>query len=221
MAKQSWVVLAAVLVSLLLAVPASGQSVKGRTPANADLDARLKEVQGDPAQLDAYYKEGSKVASFCANCHGNGGNSVTGDVPNLAGQNPAYLLEQVRQFADGRRRNDFKERLIRVLSADERIAAAVFYAAQKVTHTAVADAKLIAKGREYYSKICFRCHGEDGRGNEKIARIAGQQSIYLALTIKRYRDGSAVRKDPLMAANTKTMTEDDIVAVVAYVSSLP
>ena len=44
-----------------------------------------------------------KVAAFCANCHGEGGNSVKPDVPNLAGQNTAYLLDQVRQFSDGRR----------------------------------------------------------------------------------------------------------------------
>jgi cytochrome c553 len=40
------------------------------------------------------------------------------------------------------------------------------------------------------------------------------------MTLKRYRDGSSVRKDPLMAANTKTMTDADIDAVVAYVSSM-
>ena len=89
-----------------------------------------------------------------------------------------------------------------------------------MTEKPATNPALAAKGQDYYNKICFRCHGDQGRGNETIARIAGQQPVYLATTLKRYRDGSALRKDPLMTANTKTMTDADIAAVVAYVSSL-
>jgi cytochrome c553 len=94
------------------------------------------------------------------------------------------------------------------------------YSTKEVTFKPPVNAALASKGQEYYSKICFRCHGEQGRGNDKIARIAGQQPGYLALTLKRYRDGSGVRTDPLMAANTKSMSDADIAAVVAYVASM-
>ena len=40
------------------------------------------------------------------------------------------------------------------------------------------------------------------------------------MTLKRYRDGSNLRTDPLMAANTRLMTDPDITAVVAYVASM-
>lgn len=220
MAKRIPVALAALVVSLFVSFSAQGQVLKSHAPSNVDLDARLKEVEGNPRQFEASYKAGAKVAAFCANCHGDGGNSVKPDIPNLAGQNPSYLLEQLHQFADGRRRNDFMERLIRALNPDEKIGMVVFYAKQEVVHKPVADAALVNKGREYYGKICFRCHGEDGRGNEKIARIAGQQPNYLNLTLKRYRDGSSIRTDALMAANTRQMSDADIAAVVAYVSSM-
>lgn len=220
MAKRISVALAAMAVLWCVSFSASAQVANGRAPSTVDLDARIKEVEANPRQFEASYKAGAKVATFCANCHGDGGNSVKPDIPNLAGQNPSYLLEQLHQFSDGRRRNAFMERLIRALNPDEKIGIVVFYSKQEVTHKPAADAALASKGKEYFGKICFRCHGDDGRGNEKIARIAGQQPNYLNLTLKRYRDGSSIRADALMAANTRQMSDADIAAVVAYVSSM-
>jgi cbb3-type cytochrome c oxidase subunit III len=208
-----------VLLSVSLLSSAWGQSAKANA-VEVDLNARLKEVEASPRLLEAAHKTGAKVASFCANCHGEGGNSTTPDTPNLAGQNTSYLLEQLRQFADGRRRNLFMEGMIRALNPEEKIGVVLYYASKEVTEKPATNPALAAKGQDYYNKICFRCHGDQGRGNETIARIAGQQPAYLATTLKRYRDGSALRKDPLMTANTKTMTDADIAAVVAYVSSL-
>jgi cytochrome c553 len=204
------------LLSVLLVSSAWGQAAK----ADVDLNARLKEAEANPRLMEAALKTGAKVASFCANCHGEGGNSPSPETPNLAGQNTSYLLEQLRQFADGRRKNLFMEGMIRALSSEEKVGVVLYYASKEVTFKPPADVALAGKGQDYYNKICFRCHGDQGRGNEKIARIAGQQSAYLALTLKRYRDGSALRSDPLMAANTKTMTDADIAAVAAFVSSI-
>jgi cytochrome c553 len=205
---------------LCLSSASWAQSTRAQNSADVDLSARLKETEASPRLLEAAHKTGAKVASFCANCHGEGGNSPVPITPNLAGQNTSYLLEQLRQFADGRRKNLFMEGMIRALNADEKIGVVLYYASKDVTYKPPMNALMAAKGQEYYSKICFRCHGDQGRGNETIARIAGQQSTYLSMTLKRYRDGSSVRKDPLMAANTKTMTDADIDAVVAYVSSM-
>ncbi|MBI2749944.1 MAG: c-type cytochrome [Burkholderiales bacterium] len=204
------------LLAVLLASSAWGQPGK----AEVDLHARLKEAEASLRLLDAANKTGAKVASFCANCHGEGGNSPNPDTPNLAGQNTSYLLEQLRQFAEGKRRNIFMEGMIKALSPEEKVGVVLHYSHQEVAFKPTANTALAAKGQEYYNKICFRCHGDQGRGNDKIARIAGQQPGYLAVTLKRYRDGSAVRTDPLMAANTKAMSDADIAAVVAYVSSM-
>ncbi len=213
--------LVAGLLLLNLGTPALAQSNRGRATADVDLAARLKEVQGNPKLAEEIFKSGQKVAAVCANCHGEGGNSTKPDIPNLAGQNPAYLLEQLHKFADGERRNDFMEGMIKVLKSDEKIGMVLFYARQNVmVHKSASNAALVAKGKDYFNKICWRCHAEDGRGNEKFARIAGQQSAYLSTTLKRYRTGVGARTDPLMAASTKLMTDADIDAVVAYVSSM-
>ena len=88
------------LMAALVAPPVVAQPAKARATANVDLDARFKEAQTSPQLADDLYKVGRKVAAVCANCHGEGGTSTKPSIPNLAGQNPAYLLEQMRQFAD-------------------------------------------------------------------------------------------------------------------------
>jgi len=220
--NRMWAVLAAGVFFATLMVPAAAQSVRARATADVDLPARLKEVEGNPKLLEELLKTGEKVAAVCANCHGEGGNSSKPDVPNLSGQNPAYLLEQLRQFAEGQRRNAFMEGMIKALKSDEKIGVVLFYTRQTVTgHKSSASAAWQARGKDYFNKICWRCHAEDGHGSDKFARIAGQQPVYLEATLKRYRTGVGARTDPLMAASTKLMSDADIDAVVAYVSSMP
>jgi cytochrome c553 len=111
--------------------------------------------------------------------------------------------------------------MIKALKDDEKVGVVMFFSSQAVQARPAAQPALATQGKKYYDQICVRCHGADGAGNEKIARIAGQQPEYLKLTLQRYRSGSGERIDPLMAANTKLMTDADIQAVVAYVSSMP
>lgn len=219
MTKRTPLFLAAAMMAASLLWPAAAQSV--RSSAKVDLDVRFREVQTDTQLAENLFKIGRKVAAVCANCHGDGGNSTKPSIPNLAGQNPAYLLEQIRQFSDGRRRNEFMEGMIRAMNADEKIGMVLYYSAQEVTHKPAANAEMAAKGQGIFSKNCFRCHGDAGRGSDQIARIAGQQPDYLSLTLKRYRDGAEVRANSIMTPNTKHLTNADIDAVVTYVSSMP
>ena len=217
MARRIPAMLALALFAGLAWQPAA-MAQAGRS--KVDIDTRLQQAMADPKLADELYKAGRKVSAVCANCHGDGGNSTKPSVPNLAGQNPAYLLEQVRQFADGRRRYEFMEGMIRAMNSDEKIGMVLFYAAQPVTPKPVADAALLAKGQEIFGKNCFRCHGDMGRGNDQIARIAGQQTDYLRSTLKRYRDGPNTRANSIMTPNTKLLTDADIESLVAYVSSM-
>ena len=210
-------------LAALLAFPtiSVAQTAKARATAKVDLEARFKEVMADPQLADTLYKNGRKVAAVCSNCHGEGGNSTISTVPNLAGQNPAYLLEQVRLFAVGKRRNEFMEGIIRAMESDEKIGMVLFYAAQEVTHKPAANPEIVAKGQALFNSICFKCHGNAGRGSEQVARIAGQQADYVRLTLKGYRDGSIARPNSIMTPNVKQLSNTDVEAIVAYVSSMP
>jgi cytochrome c553 len=190
-------------------------------PAKADLAARLKEVEASPALREPIYKTGRKVAAFCANCHGDGGNSVKPDVPNLAGQNAAYLLHQLREFGETPgRTGEFKRRLVKAMSVDEKVGMVVFYAAQEVTFKPAVDASLAKRGERLYAKSCAECHEGDGRGTNDLSRIAGQQAVYLTTSLKGYRDGTGPRRDREMMQELKPMSDADIAALVAFVSSM-
>ena len=113
------------------------------------------------------------------------------------------------------------EGMIKALKADEKVGLVLFYSRQAAAgHKGGADAALLSRGKDIYDKNCFRCHGADGHGSEKFARIAGQQSAYVGMTLRRYRGATGERTDPLMAANTRLMADADIDAAAAYVSSL-
>lgn len=188
--------------------------------AESGLAERLKTVQGDPAALKAAVEAGRKASFFCANCHGETGVSKTQEVPNLAGQNPAYLLEQIRKFGNGERQDAFMQGMIKVLKDEDRLQLALFYAAQPVSPSK-ADSAQVAKGQELFRKLCVRCHGEQARGNELYPRLAGQKALYLQTSITRYRDVSGIRNNQLMSIATAPLKNDDIVAVAQYLTQLP
>jgi cytochrome c553 len=108
------------------------------------------------------------------------------------------------------------------MSEAERFDVVAFLSAEAMQPSAPssASAAQLALGKRYFEKVCFRCHGQQAMGDAVVPRLAGQQPGYVVKSLKRYRDGTGERLEPLMAANTKLMSDDDIAAVAAYVGSL-
>lgn len=182
---------------------------------------KLVAARADPKLMEAAYKHGAKLATFCSNCHGESGHSVRPEVPNLAGQNTIYVLSQLNKFYEGTRRGAFfMEGLVKAMSNEERFAVAVYYTAQKPQSTPAKDSSLARAGKEVYLKACKKCHGETGYGSERNSRIAGQQAEYMTNAVKRYRDNN-LRADERMYKYTKSLTDKDIQALVAYIASMP
>ena len=201
-----------VLAGLLVSV-----SVFAQAPTPQE---RLKAIAADPAALRTAIDGGKKVTFFCANCHGEDGISKTPDVPNLAGQNPAYLLEQIRKFGAGERKDAFMQGLIKVLKDEERLQVAHYYASIPVPPSK-ANAAQVARGKELFAKLCVRCHGAQARGDELYPRLAGQKVPYLQTSIQRYRDGTGIRNNQLMAIATATLKNDEVAAIANYLTQLP
>jgi len=216
----------AFLVGLFLALGAWAQATPP-SPAASNPAAglplwaqeKLKESK-DPKVFDRYYKNGRKVADFCANCHGPHGQSVKPEVPNLAGQNTIYVLAQLGKFSEGKRKQFFMEGLMKALTPEEKVAVAIYYTSQEPTSKPISDPVMAARGKAIYDKGCYKCHGENGYGNEKNARLAGQGPVYLMANIKRYQDANAARSDDKMAKAVKALTDDDMKALVAYIGSM-
>ena len=75
------------------------------------------------------------VATICAACHGVDGIAKNPDAPNLAGDNPGYLIKQLKAFKSGARQQDQMSIIAQQLSEDDMANAAAWYAALKVTVT--------------------------------------------------------------------------------------
>ncbi len=201
------------LASLLAATLAFAQP-------DIPLQERLKAISADPAAQRSAIEAGKKLTFFCANCHGEAGISKTPEVPNLAGQNPAYLLEQIRKFGSGERKDQFMQGLIKVLKDEERVQVALYYASVP-TVPSPADAAKVAQGKVLFAKLCVRCHGEQARGSELYPRLASQKIPYLQTSITRYRDNTGVRNNQLMTIATAPLKNEDISALANYLAQLP
>lgn len=108
---------------------------------------------------------------FCVRCHGETGVSRMPLVPNLAGQNAYYLLEQIERFASGERNDHIMTPLARQLAPDDRALLAFYYASQRPRPHAI-EATLKERGEARYRQVCVACHGSDARGGERAVRAS-------------------------------------------------
>lgn len=181
-----------------------------------EYETRVQQATTNPKTLAA----GKRAAFLCLYCHGEDGNSVQENIPNLAGQNPVYLLTQIEKFGDGRRKDAFMSGLIKSLSNDDRVNMAVYYAAMRPTAARVGDERLVTQGRKRYLATCSGCHGPDATGSKSVARLAGQRVSYLTQALNNYRSSTPPRTDPVMTLIARKLSATDIPAIAAYLSTL-
>lgn len=180
----------------------------------------LKQAQASVDGGRSLAEEGRKTAFFCANCHGDGGLSKYPEVPNLAGQHPAYLLTQIDAFLSGKRKDAFMQGLMKVLSDRDKAAIALFYATASTQPALATPGPRAAEGAGYFQKLCARCHQPDARGGETFPRLAGQQPDYIRKTLRRYLTLSGERFYGPMTAAVTQLEDKNIEAMVDYLSSL-
>lgn len=68
---------------------------------------------------DGDVKAGRAKAEVCAPCHGIDGISKIAEAPNIAGQNPSYMLEQLQAFQSGERVNPMMSIVVKDLTASD------------------------------------------------------------------------------------------------------
>lgn len=180
----------------------------------------LRKAAADPATRATLVREGAAATFLCKNCHGNAGISRIPEVPNLAGQNPVYLVNQIDAFVTGRRRNEFMQGLMKVLADRDKAAIALAYASAATTPTLTSAGPAAAQGEAQFQRVCVRCHMADAHGNESVPRLAGQQPEYLRISLKRYLNKTGERVFPEMSAAVAQLGEPNIEAVVQYLAGL-
>jgi cytochrome c553 len=180
----------------------------------------LMRMGADAALKAKATERGGSTATFCANCHGASGISAIPEVPNLAAQNPDYLLKQIELFVTGGRKNAFMEGLMKALSPDERAELVLFYSSRPAPPAIPEEGALVETGRKAFASLCMQCHGTDAHGDATTPRLAGQQPEYLRLSLTRYLTVSGERIYPPMTAQITKLGKDRIEAVVHYLRTL-
>lgn len=208
------------LAAALLVMVASAWAAPA-VPSAAEIEARLGRVMADARARDAASAAGRRAAFLCVHCHGEEGVSPLDYVPNLAGQNPVYLLGQIDKFGDGRRNDEFMSGLVKLLKPEDRFNMAVFYASQPVKPRPSKDKRLESDGARHYARACVGCHGAQARGTKEVARLAGQQPVYVKNALNGYRLGTGMRADPRMTGVARRLSSPEITALSAYLSTLP
>jgi len=151
--------------------------------------------------------------------------SVNPAWPNLAGQHADFLVDSLKAFKSGTRKNDMMSPMAAGLNEADIRNVAAYFAQTKCNVTGGDKAKaLLGKDKAANCAACHSVGGLYGTGAAGISgtptwpNLAGQNAEYLANTLKSYQDGS--RTHPVMTSVAKTLSADDIDHLAAYYASV-
>jgi len=184
-------------------------------------------VPPDPSTMDTK----ALVNNACSKCHGEYGVSISPLFPILAGQRPGYIEAELKLFRI-RGRSDPRGRafmwgIARGLTDEQIKGVAKYFSSQPaVKGGGTSNPALADKGKVMYEngapdrdiEACTVCHGHSGEGVNTQPRLAGQHPDYVSTEMFQYRQG--LRENKVMQHVTEKMTDDEIAAVVDYVSTL-
>lgn len=182
--------------------------------------------------VDGDIEAGKARSTTCAACHGVEGVSSTPLWPNLAGQNAKYIVEQLRNFKEGRRQNALMSSQAMALSDEDMRNLAVYYESLPMAVAAVQNPDTIDRAEALYRggnpeagiPACLACHGPRGRGNSAAAYPAlnGQHSAYTAKTLRDYASGAreSMGDNQIMQEISGYLKPADIDALASYIQGL-
>ncbi len=87
---------------------------------------------GDP-------EAGKSKSQACSACHGQDGNSAAPIYPNLAGQYENHLLQSLRDYKSGARKNAIMAGMVAALSEQDMKDLAAYYSSQEGLNTVKID----------------------------------------------------------------------------------
>jgi cytochrome c553 len=175
-----------------------------------------------PLTANAFADSIDDKAQICAGCHGENGIPQEKTTPIIWGQNEGYLYIELRDFKSGARKNDIMSGIVADLSRDDMKALAKHFAGLKwpSTQQASPSKDVTKQALTVIGSIgCTSCHLEQFQGDGTTARLAGQQSEYLAKTMADFRD-HARANNPGMSDLMNAAQPADLEPIAQYLASL-
>jgi cytochrome c553 len=182
---------------------------------------------------------GALKAATCSACHGPNGNSTTAVWPKIAGQNAAYIAEQLQLFKAGVRVNPDMQKIVSTLNTNDMDSVAVFFQSQTPVG-GEADASTWHAGETLYRfgdparqiPACTACHGPVGRGNvlADYPALRAQFADYVTKQLNDFASGARYsgakpgtptsRNGYMMSTIAKRLSSDDIKDLSAYIQGM-
>ena len=170
------------------------------------------------------------VTNVCAACHGAKGMSLAPTNPHLAGQHQAYTVKQLNNFKAGVRQNAIMSGMAAMLSPEDMVSVAAYFAQQTPPPAAGSNADLAKAGEAIYrygnaSKgvaSCSGCHGPNGQGiPDQYPRLSGQYADYLYTQLKAFSAHERAN-DPnaMMRGVAGRLNDTEMKAVAEYLAGL-
>ena len=189
-----------------------------------------------PPAFAGEFNQKSELVQTCGACHGVDGNTLLPIAPNLAGQEPGYLLYELNAYKTHNRMDDFMGTFVDPLTDEDISRLVEYYKKQKfipMASTELPDPVLLAQGALLYKKeikkvglSCADCHGENAEGVESrillkdFPRLAGQPYDYLFANLKQYAQRMKHFSMLGMKVAAASLSDDEIKALATYLSNL-
>ena len=172
---------------------------------------------------------------YCKTCHGLSGQGFRGSypMPRLAGQQPEYLVNQLKAFIERRRNNPVMFNVAHVLTTQMENALAEQFNRLDPKPLGGAPKQNLAEGKNIYVEgipksdvpACGSCHGDDAKGRDAFPRLAGQLHDYLQNKLtnwekERGQDKNNPDNSAIMQPIAHSLTQAQIRAVAGYLSTL-
>jgi cytochrome c553 len=173
---------------------------------------------------------GAQKAAVCGACHGMTGSSFNPEWPSLAGQPPAYLVAQLKQFQQGTRVNPLMTPMAAPLGEADMADLAAHFSQQTPTGLE-ADPSNWKLGEKLFRggdaarglPACIACHGPQGRGNAPAGypALRAQQGVYTYNQLLAYASGTrASSGNEIMQDIASRLTDEEMRALASYTQGL-
>ncbi|PPE71232.1 cytochrome c4 [Caldimonas thermodepolymerans] len=182
-----------------------------------------------PAAAKPDLAKGQAIANqVCSACHAVDGSRGSPANPILAGQHPEYLVKQLTEFKNGKRKNPVMQGFASALSEADMKNVAAFYATREAKPGFAKNKDLVRLGEQIYRggiagkqvPACAGCHSPTGAGiPAQYPRLGGQHADYTEAQLVAFRNGERTNS-PQMTAIAEKMSDREIKAVSDYIAGL-
>jgi len=183
------------------------------------------------AELMGDAEAGEQKSQTCAACHGPDGVGTAPENPNLAGQVPGYIADQLARFKSGERQNAIMMGMSANLSEQDMADLDAYYSSMPAPDGAVAEDEEEAAergGRLYRGgdqsmeiAACMGCHGPTGHGvPTRFPRVAGQKQTYLVSSLQAFKSGERQSDGGIMNNVAFMLTDQQMEELAAFMHAL-